>query len=205
MFSLAPCIFSGIILVEGETVSEDRAKGSSQAKMLGEIGVISIRFRKKKYSIFFGVRYLSIRRTQWELSEAEATFLGKAFEKAIDYNVWFKMLDLYALFLTKTATEKKSQKKTNIVLLSLFIIKSHKPKVQPQNWKTSKLDFCKPSAANYNRTHSIGWFSPNMPKGMDINIYLIREEISSLSYMKKKVKPIESSKHNLKTIRSCPG
>lgn len=48
MFSLAPCIFSGIILVEGETVPEDGAKGSSQAKMLGEIEVNRERFRKKK-------------------------------------------------------------------------------------------------------------------------------------------------------------
>lgn len=44
-----------------------------------------------------------------------------------------------------------------------------------------------------------------MPKGMDINIHIIREEISSISYMKKKVQPVESNKYNLKTIRYCPG
>lgn len=48
MFSLALYLFSGIILVEGETVPDGGAKGSSQAKMLGGIGVSRERFRKKK-------------------------------------------------------------------------------------------------------------------------------------------------------------
>lgn len=52
MFSLPPCIFSGIILVEGETVPEDEAKGFSQAKMLGEIGVSREMFRKKNNPSF---------------------------------------------------------------------------------------------------------------------------------------------------------
>ena len=87
--------------------------------------------------------------------------LGKAIEKATHHDVQLKMLDLYALFLSKKAKERNYKKKDQHI--SLFIIKLHKPKVQTQNQKRSKLDCCKSYAANDNRTNVIGLFSPNMP------------------------------------------
>ena len=52
---------------------------------------------------------------------------------------------------------------------------------------TIKHDFCKSFAINDSKTHGIGLFSLNMPKGKDINIHLMREEMYFLNYMKKKV------------------
>lgn len=102
----------------------------------------------------------------------------------MDYNVQFKMLGLYALKAKEQ--QKKSQKKW-LTNFSLFIIKLHKSKVQIQNWKTIKHDFCKSSAINDSKTHGIGLFSLNMPKGKDANIHLMKEEIYFLNYMKKKI------------------
>ena len=101
----------------------------------------------------------------------------------MDYNVQFKMLDLYAL---KAQEQQKKPQKKRLTYFSLFIIKLHKPKVQRQNWKTSKLDFRKSSATYDNKTHVTGLFSPNMPKGMDINRHLVREEIYFLTIWKRK-------------------
>ena len=42
--------------------------------------------------------------------------LGKAIEKATHHDVQLKMLDLYALFLSKKAKERNYKKKTNTFL-----------------------------------------------------------------------------------------
>lgn len=61
--------------------------------------------------------------------------------------------------------------------MSLFLIKLYKPKVQTQNQKRRKLDCWKSSAANDNRTNVIGLFIPNMPKVIDINVNIVKEEV----------------------------